>query len=175
MPLQQTSDETFCIPIWLGNNLPSFEYSRKIALTSLQKARGGRDSLRLSQLIQCNTHTPCRTTSTIQTNGYHHHFFIQIPALCFSSRYQSCCRSNQPHKLQTVLARRALLCSNWPRFSFCSCLSPMIMYLYKLLFFNTPLARMLFTSRWLSRQKDVKQLSINKSKLTVEVKHSISH
>ena len=47
----------------------------------------------------------------------------------------------------------------------------MIVYLYKLLFFNTPLAPMLLTSRWVSRQKDVKQLSINKSKLTVEVKH----
>ena len=42
-------DEIFRIPIWLGDNLPSFEYSRKIALTkSLRKARRGRDSSPLS-------------------------------------------------------------------------------------------------------------------------------
>ena len=67
----------FRIPTCLRNNLPSFEYSRKIALTtSLRKVRKGRDS---SPLIQCNTHAPCRTTSTIKKNGYRHHFFIQIP------------------------------------------------------------------------------------------------
>ena len=43
------SDEAFGIPIWLGDNLSSFEYSRKTALaTSLGKARRGRDSLSLS-------------------------------------------------------------------------------------------------------------------------------
>ena len=43
------SDETFGIPIWLGDNLPSFEFSRKIALaTSLGKAKRGRDSFPLS-------------------------------------------------------------------------------------------------------------------------------
>ena len=62
--------------------MPSFEYSQKIALiTYLRKARRGRDSSPLSQLIQYNTHAPCRTTSTIQTNGYHH---------LFSFKYQSC-------------------------------------------------------------------------------------
>ena len=76
----KTSDGVLRIPIWLGNNLPSFEYSRKIALTtSLQKARRSRDSLPLSFLMQYNTHSPWRTKSTIQTNGYHHHFFIQMP------------------------------------------------------------------------------------------------
>ena len=55
----ETSDGIFRIPIWLGDNLPSFEYSRKIALTtSLRKARRGRDSSPLSQLIQYNTHAP---------------------------------------------------------------------------------------------------------------------
>ena len=70
----QLSYGTFRIAIWFGDNLTSFEYSRKIALiTSLWKARRGRDSSPLSWLMQYNTHAPCRTTSTIQTNGYHHH------------------------------------------------------------------------------------------------------
>ena len=30
-------------------------------------------------LIRYNTHTPWKPTSTIQANGDHHHFFIQIP------------------------------------------------------------------------------------------------
>ena len=44
------SDGIFRIPtIWLGYNLPPFEYSREIALkTSLRKARRGRDSSLLS-------------------------------------------------------------------------------------------------------------------------------
>ena len=47
--LCQMSDGIFRIPIWLGDNLPSFEYSREIALTaSLRKARRGRDSSSLS-------------------------------------------------------------------------------------------------------------------------------
>ena len=32
-------------------------------------------------LIQCNTHTLWRATSTIQTNGDHHHFLIKTPNL----------------------------------------------------------------------------------------------
>ena len=41
--------EVFRIPMWLRDNLLSFEYSRKIALTtSLRKARRGRDSSSLS-------------------------------------------------------------------------------------------------------------------------------
>ena len=98
------------IPKWLKDNLPFFEYFRKIGLTTcLRKGRWGRDSLPSSLLIRCNTHAPnlgpsasfrykrrakkrffknCsgdvvghapwRTTSTIQTNGNHHHFFIRI-------------------------------------------------------------------------------------------------
>ena len=31
------------------------------------------------------THAPCRTASNIQTNGYHYHFFIQIPILWFAT------------------------------------------------------------------------------------------
>ena len=58
------SDGIFRIPIWLGDNLPSFEYSRKIALTtSLWKARRGRNSPPLSQLIQY--------PRTLQNNIYH--------------------------------------------------------------------------------------------------------
>ena len=30
--------------------------------------------------IQYKTHGPCRRTSTNETNGYHHHFFFQIPS-----------------------------------------------------------------------------------------------
>ena len=67
-------------------NLPSFEYSRKIALTtSLRKVRRGRYSSSLSQLIQYIIHAPCRTTSSIQTNGYCHHFFIQIAVMCLAT------------------------------------------------------------------------------------------
>ena len=57
---------------------------------------------------------------------------------------------------------------------FFSCLSPMIVHLRKLFLLSTPVARMLLTLRWVSRQKDVKYLSINTSKLTVGVKHSTS-
>ena len=72
------SDGIFRIPIRLGDNLPSFEYSRKIALTtSLQKARRGRDSSPLSypRTLKNNIYT--------ETNGYHRHGFIQ---------YKSCVR-----------------------------------------------------------------------------------
>ena len=73
---KQTSNAIFQIRIWFGDNLSSFEYSKKNALTtSFQKPRRGRDSSPLSLLIQHNTHAPWRTTYTIQTNGYHHHFF----------------------------------------------------------------------------------------------------
>ena len=57
---------------------------------------------------------------------------------------------------------------------FCSCLSPMLVHLRNLFLLGTPVAGMLLTPRWVSRQKDVEQLSINISKLTVGVKHSIS-
>ena len=61
---------------YMAWGLPSFEYVRKsILTTSLRKARRGRDSTPSSLLIRYNTHTPWRTTSTIQTNWNHHHFF----------------------------------------------------------------------------------------------------
>ena len=76
MSLQQTSNGIFRIPILLEDNLSSFEYFRKVALTtSLQKARRGRDSSTSSLLIRYNTHTPWRTTSTIQTSGNGRCFF----------------------------------------------------------------------------------------------------
>ena len=59
-------------------------------------------------------------------------------------------------------------------FFFCSGLSPMIVHLRNLFLLRTPVARMLLTPRWVSRWKDVKQSSINISKLKVGVKHSIS-
>ena len=62
--------------------MPSFEYFRKFTLTSwLRKARRGRDSSPSSLLIRYNIHTPWKTTSTFQTNGKHHHFFVCIPIL----------------------------------------------------------------------------------------------
>ena len=57
------------IPIWLGDNFSSFEYSRKIALTTfLRKAGRGRDSSSLSQLIQYKTHAPCMQNSNYHSN-----------------------------------------------------------------------------------------------------------
>ena len=64
----------------MEDNLPSFEYFRKITLTKyLRKARRGRYSSPSSLLIWCNSHAPWITTSTIQTIGNHHHFFIRLP------------------------------------------------------------------------------------------------
>ena len=77
---QQISDGIFRIPRWLEDNLPCFEYFRKITLTCLPKVRRGWDSSPLS-LLRYNNHAPWITTSTIQTNGTHHHFFIRIPTL----------------------------------------------------------------------------------------------
>ena len=72
------SDGILPIPIWLGDNLPCFEYSRKIALTtSLRKARRGRDSSPLSQLIQYNT------PRTLQNNIYHSN--KRVPPSLFNS------------------------------------------------------------------------------------------
>ena len=51
----------------------------------------------------------------------------------------------------------------------------MIVTLRKLFLLSTRVARMLLIPRWVSRRKDAKQLSINISKLTLGVKHSISH
>ena len=57
---------------------------------------------------------------------------------------------------------------------FCSYLSPMVVHLRNLFLLSTPVTRMLLTPRWVGKRKDVKQLSINISKLTVGIKHSIS-
>ena len=56
----------FRIPKWLQNNLPSFEYFRKIALTTfIRKARRGRDS---SSSSFFNT---IQYPSTLKNNVYH--------------------------------------------------------------------------------------------------------
>ena len=68
--------------------------------------------------------------------------------------------------------RCAVQCGHVP--FFCSCLFPMLVHLRNLFLLSTPVARMLLTPRWASRQKDLKNLSINLSRLTVGVKHSIS-
>ena len=76
------SDGVFQIPKWLGNNLPSFKYFRKVTLTTcLWKAWRDRELLPLSLLIPYTTHASCITTSAIQTNGNHHQFFIRMPIL----------------------------------------------------------------------------------------------
>ena len=80
--LYQTSNGIFQIPKWFKENLPCFEYFRKIILiTCLEKARRSRDSLPLSLLIWYTTHAPWIRTSNIQTNENHHHFFIWVPIL----------------------------------------------------------------------------------------------
>ena len=69
----------FRIPTWLEDNLPPFEYFRKIALTiCLQKIRKGRDSSPSPLLIRYNTlhpeeqHLPFKQTgtTTIFASGY---------------------------------------------------------------------------------------------------------
>ena len=50
----------------------------------------------------------------------------------------------------------------------------MLVYLRNLFLLSTPVARMLLTPRWVSKQKDMKYLSINISKTGVGVKHSVS-
>ena len=57
---------------------------------------------------------------------------------------------------------------------FCICLYPMLVHLRNLFLLSTSVARMLLPPRWVSRQKDVKQLSINILKLTAGVKHFIN-
>ena len=57
----------------------------------------------------------------------------------------------------------------------CSCLLPILVHLGNLFLLCTFVAQMLLTPWWVSRGKDVKQLSINISKLTVGFKLSISH
>ena len=59
--------------------------------------------------------------------------------------------------------RCAVQCGHVPFFS--SCLYPMLEHLRNLFLLSTPVPRMLLTPRWVSRRKDVKQLSINISKL----------
>ena len=39
----------------------------------------------INTMIQYNTNALCRTASTIQSNAYHHHFFIQKPILCLAT------------------------------------------------------------------------------------------
>ena len=73
----------FWIPIRLGDNLPSFEYCRKIAMpTSLQKARRGRETHYL-YFSQCNA---------IPTHSKEQHLpFNQMgTTTIFSFVYQSC-------------------------------------------------------------------------------------
>ena len=82
MGLCQISDGIFRMPNWLEENFSSFEYGRKITLTTcLQKARRGRESSLFSLLTRYNTYASWLTTSTIKINGNHDCFFIWIPIL----------------------------------------------------------------------------------------------
>ena len=105
--------------------------------------------------------------------------FIFVPTPNKFLRYQRFRKSyvkrpdvvNLPHKLHCFFTRCACAvhCGYVP--FFCSCLSPMLVRLRNLFLLSTPTARMLLFPGWVSRQKDVKQLSINILKLTVGVKH----
>ena len=53
-------------------------------------------------------------------------------------------------------------------------LSKWLLHVSNLFLLSTPVDRVLLTASWVSRRNDVKQLSINTSKLTVGVKHSTS-
>ena len=93
---KQTSDETFRIPTWLENGLPSFEYFKKIALTTfIWKARRSRDSSPSFLLIRYNTRLFWGTTSTIQANWDHHQFFIGMLILLLVMFWSSLVRSGQ--------------------------------------------------------------------------------
>ena len=50
--------------------------------------------------------------------------------------------------------------SKWLRSFFCSCLSPIIVHLRNLFLLSTSVARMLLTPRWVTRRKDIKNISI---------------
>ena len=169
--------------------------------TCLQKARRDRGSSSSSS-IRYNTHAPWRTSSTIQTKWNYQHLFIQIPILDYvlvhsvgkthvlvvptpniSLRFTRFRRIhvNWPAvvlKSHCHTAKEAFLldvcCLKWPRSFFCSCFLLMIVHLRNLFLLSTPVARILLTSRWVSRQKNVKWSSTNISRLTVGVKHSIS-
>ena len=81
MSSKETSDGIFQIPTWLEDNLSSFEYFRKITLTtSLRKARRGRDSSPSSLLIRYSTHTPEEQHLPFKqtANGDDHPFFIEF-------------------------------------------------------------------------------------------------
>ena len=148
--------------------------SKKITLTtSHQKARRGRGSSS-SLLMQRNTHTPWRTTFTIQPTRDHNHFFILILVL-FLAMFWSILLTKPMFWLQQW---HWLGCCSWiyfrPHSFYCSCLFPIIVHLRNLFLLSTLVTRMLLTPRWVSRWKDVKQLSIDISKLKVEVNCSIS-
>ena len=65
-------------------------------------------------------------------------------------------------------------CLKWLRSFFCSCFSPMIVHLHKLILLIAPVVRMLLNPRWVSRWKDVKWSYTNVAKLIVGDKDSIS-
>ena len=65
-------------------------------------------------------------------------------------------------------------CSRLSYYFFYSCLSPVIMHLPNLFLLSTRVASILLISRWVSRRKDVKYLSINISKRTIGVQYTIS-
>ena len=71
-------------PSWMFESVLNtlyLDWPANVLRSCLGKARKSRDSLPLFFLIQCNTHSPCRTTSTIERNGKHHNFFIWVTIL----------------------------------------------------------------------------------------------
>ena len=63
-------------------------------------------------------------------------------------------QTNHCQSCTTFFALRALF--KVVTYLFCGCLSPTLVHLLNLFLMNTPVAQMLLTPRWVSRQKDMK-------------------
>ena len=159
--LKQTLDRTFWIPAWLEDDLRSFEYFRKTALTLfLWIARRGWCSLPSSLLIP-----------HILKNKVNHSSKRGPPPFIYSDTnpvlgnvlvhsvkkktYSGC---NSAISLVLVLEYTLFqLCSKWSH-SFILLLPNdiFLLHLQKLFLLSTTIARMLLASRLVSRWKDVK-------------------
>ena len=159
--LKQTLDRTFWIPTWLEDDLRSFEYFRKTALTLfLWIARRGWCSLSSSLLIP-----------RILKNKVNHSSKRGPPPFIYSDtnpvlgnvlvhsvkikKHSGC---NSAISLVLVLEDTLFqLCSKWSH-SFILLLPNdiFLLHLQKLILLSTTIARMLLASRLVSRWKDVK-------------------
>ena len=124
--------------------------------------------------MQYNTHAPWKATSTIQTNREKPPpvFHLNVDPVLDHVLIHSV---DKNHALVVTveliwLLFNILSCNfvqhrtnflGWPRSLFCSCLFPKVEHLRNLFWLSRPVVQMLLTPRWVRRQKDVKQLSIN--------------